>query len=85
MVFPASYFLLIEDGTLKTYEYHANMVALKRWLEDNQPVDVHHLSQVNHQELREADSPMIEILSQPGELEYYQHVSQGTFHYNILT
>jgi hypothetical protein len=61
------------------------MVALKRWLENHIPADVHHLSLVNHQELREADSPMIEVLSQPGELEYYQHVSQGTFHHGILT
>ena len=43
---------LIEDGSLKSYEYNGNMVGLYTWLEEKIPSNVDRLSPINEDEIR---------------------------------
>ena len=48
------------DGRLATYDYGSNQVCLLEWLNRNVPLDIHHLTPVNHQELQ--SSPSSEVI-----------------------
>jgi hypothetical protein len=78
------------DGTLNTYNCRGNMVALLKWLEQYPPEDIHSVTAVNRQELRQPTSPeTIEILPQydafaPSQFPQYQF-SQGTSRQLFLT
>jgi hypothetical protein len=82
--------VLIEDGTLTTYEYNGNMVALLHWLQNNTPHDIHHLSAINLQEQSQHDlNAIVEIPPYKDLLyEYFSHIDQSIikqriFHYYI--
>jgi hypothetical protein len=71
--------VLIEDGSLTTYEYNGNMVALLHWLQNNTPLDIHRLSAINFQEQCQAGSNLIvEIPLYVDPLyELFSHMQQG--------
>src|SRR5579862_1609033 len=84
-----SLFFLNEDGTLKTYEYHKNTVAMLQWLEGYIPHDIHTLSPINRGELCDPNSDqtiviaMQEVAMQPP-YNQYSDFSQGTMIIQLL-
>lgn len=74
---------LIEDGTLKTYEYHGNTVAMLQWLEGNLPQDIHELTPINRAELCDGSSDQMIVIAmkeepfQPQPYSQYSDFSQG--------
>src|SRR5579871_3846304 len=56
----------MKDGSLKTYQYHNNMVDLMAWLNENRPQDTDNLTNINHAELRDGfNDPEIITIAGP--------------------
>lgn len=83
-------FLLNEDGTLKTYEYNKNTVAMLQWLEGYIPQDIHTLSAINRGELCDANSDQTIVIAmkedalQLQQYNQYSDFPQGTIITQVL-
>lgn len=81
--FSPSKALLIVDGTMKTYEYNGNTVAMLQWLEGKLPQDIHEPSPINRAELCDPNSDQTIVIAmkeaplQLPQFAQYSDFSQG--------